>query len=238
MRLSLRRLLLLLTAACVMFGLAAYTCSRRDRVTYSISEIERSGGRVFFRDDYDDSGLYRPERTATSASVLLRRLIFGRAFCKVAEIDFSRSSITDDDLFQLRPHLLELDTVREFALSGTAITDRGLAFLPSLPQLKVLWLNETRISDAGLVTLAKFPQLQSVLVNQTAVSDCATDAIANLRTLKLVNLYETRFTTTGFLKLRRRVPTLAIGTPTHGLEWAYPRTDTLSEYAECFRSLA
>jgi hypothetical protein len=205
-----------------MFGLAAYTARRAERVHCSISEIERRGGRIYFRDDYDDSGLYRPGRASASPVVLIRRLLFGRAFCKVAEIHLSRSSITDDDLIRLRPYFLELDTVEEIALSGTAITDRGLRSLPPLPQLKVLWLNETRITDTGLIALAKFPQLQSLALNQTAVSDTAVDTLANLRTLKLVNLYETRITATGSRRLRQKAPTVTIGTPTHGLAWGYP----------------
>ena len=80
------------------------------------------------------------------------------------------------------PHLTELD------LSGTQITDAGLAEIEGLPELTKLRLYDTRITDAALDSLKTLPKLATLNLSRTEVTDRAVRvarAIENLHNLDL-----------------------------------------------------
>jgi hypothetical protein len=61
--------------------------------------------------------------------------------------------------------------LRELDLSGTQVTDKGLAVLEGLPNLQELRLRNTRITDAGFQEhLAPMESLQKLDIRGTGVS--------------------------------------------------------------------
>ena len=89
-------------------------------------------------------------------------------------IDFREGAFTDDDLKALRffPDLDHLD------LSGTRITDAGMAHVVRLRRLRLLDLSETAITDAAVPHLTRLTKLWSLSLHGTAVTDAA---VENLR---------------------------------------------------------
>lgn len=65
----------------------------------------------------------------------------------------------------------QLGRVEELDLSGTAITNAGLARLAELDELRVLDLSNTAVSDEGLEYLAKLTSLVELTLSDTRVSD-------------------------------------------------------------------
>ena len=76
-----------------------------------------------------------------------------------------------------------LTALEDLLLSGTQVTDAGLAHLTGLVALEELWLADTQVTTAGLVQFQKMPALRYLaLSGSQALSPRFTDAdIANLR---------------------------------------------------------
>jgi hypothetical protein len=67
-------------------------------------------------------------------------------------------------------HLLELDRLQSLNLTGTSLTDAGLARLAELPALEELTIDGCAgVTEAGLLSLATFPALQRVGAEQLNV---------------------------------------------------------------------
>jgi hypothetical protein len=62
-------------------------------------------------------------------------------------------------------------------ISGTRITDDGLAALSHLEHLNVLDISDTGISDAGLRHLETIESLESLTVNETNVSQAGVERL-------------------------------------------------------------
>jgi hypothetical protein len=60
-------------------------------------------------------------------------------------------------------------SLQNLDLSGTEVTDAGLAYLRTLPGLRVLELNNTAVSDAGLEQLKGVTSLRFLSVKGTHV---------------------------------------------------------------------
>jgi hypothetical protein len=85
----------------------------------------------------------------------------------------SPQSATDlSPLSTLRP-----DDLQYLQLSGTRVSNAGLAHLCTLTGLKVLWLYDTPISDAGLVHLRELTGLRVLNLRSTLTSTAAVDAL-------------------------------------------------------------
>jgi hypothetical protein len=77
----------------------------------------------------------------------------------VVKVDFTGSSVKDDDLAQLR----KFPKVRSVDLTGTDISDAGLAHLKEMPQLESVRLFRTRVTPTGI------KQLQEAIPGLTVV---------------------------------------------------------------------
>ena len=99
----------------------------------------------------------------------------------IVSLDFHHTRVSDADL----EHLRTLGQLRSLNLSGTAITDAGLASLENLTSLQVLQLSSTRVSDAGVPHLRGLTQLRELSFYHTHVTD---DGLASLK--GLVNLHD------------------------------------------------
>jgi uncharacterized membrane protein/mono/diheme cytochrome c family protein len=89
-------------------------------------------------------------------------------------LDLSGTSVTDAGLAALAP-MRRLERLR---LDLTKVTDAGLKRLAPLRQLASLNLRGTAVTDAGLADLRSLPRLRSLYVWQTAVTPAAVQALS------------------------------------------------------------
>ena len=81
-------------------------------------------------------------------------------------VDFSNTTITDDDLGQLDfPKYLT-----KINLAGTEITDAGIKHLEAVKNLRELNLWQTRVTDACLDSVRQLPHLKWADLNGTEIS--------------------------------------------------------------------
>ena len=66
-------------------------------------------------------------------------------------------------------------------LSGTAVTDDGVAMLNRCSQLRFLFLDKTAVTDVGLQSVAELPQLQVLSARAAAVTQKCLDQIRSRR---------------------------------------------------------
>ena len=103
----------------------------------------------------------------------------------------------------------EQGEVVEVRLSGTRITDAGLADLKGLTSLQTLELPR-QITDAGLVHLKGLTNLKSLSLYKTQVTDAGLVHFAGLTNLTSLNLRETKITDAGFAELQKALPNCRI----------------------------
>jgi hypothetical protein len=72
---------------------------------------------------------------------------------------------------------LQPEDLQYLQLSGTRVTNAGLAHLQRLTGLRVLWLYDTRINDQGLVHLQGLTNLRVLNLRGTLVSPGGVDAL-------------------------------------------------------------
>ena len=94
----------------------------------------------------------------------------------------------DTDLATLRP--LAPQTVW-LDLSGTGITDAGLATVAQFKNLTRLHLNRTRISDTGLKQLSGLQQLEYLNLYGTGVTDAGLQSLTSLKKLRTLYIWQT-----------------------------------------------
>ncbi len=111
------------------------------------------------------------------------------SFAESQDVDFSHSSITDQQLSALA----EAD-LRIVNLADTDISDDGIEALLDHPELRVLILDGTRITSEGASRLAQLPNLKKVSLNHTSVSDEAISKLAALEDLTFLGVSDTGFT--------------------------------------------
>jgi len=105
------------------------------------------------------------------------------------DVDFhlSGTGLTDAGL----AHVKQLKNVVWLNLKGTKITDAGLAELKDMKSLKRLHLELTGIGDAGVAHLAGLDELEYLNLYGTKVTDTGLKQVANLKNLKKVFIWQT-----------------------------------------------
>ncbi|HUY89896.1 MAG TPA: hypothetical protein VMV10_14265 [Pirellulales bacterium] len=104
--------------------------------------------------------------------------------------DYSLTHVTDIAIFDERFSDADVDLLLPFAdlraldLSGTAVTDMGLAKLSSLNRLELLNLCCTQVTNASLPILANFTQLKEL-----ELPECADDEAIAFLQQKLPNCW-------------------------------------------------
>jgi uncharacterized membrane protein/mono/diheme cytochrome c family protein len=118
-----------------------------------------------------------------------------------------RATFGDTQLAALEaiaPQVLWLD------LSGTQITDGGLAVMERFPNITRLHLNRTAITDAGLTHLARASNLEYLNLYGTKVTDAGLVPLAGLANLRALYIWQTGVTTEGIDRLKASRPKLAV----------------------------
>ena len=117
------------------------------------------------------------------------------------------SRFGDTDLATLRP--LAPQTVW-LDLSGTGITDAGLATVAQFKNLTRLHLNRTKISDTGLKQLSGLQQLEYLNLYGTGVTDAGLQSLTSLKKLRTLYIWQTAVTAGGLERLRSTLPRLDV----------------------------
>ncbi|MDO4629293.1 MAG: hypothetical protein Q4C70_08940 [Planctomycetia bacterium] len=81
------------------------------------------------------------------------------------------------------------------------ITDKGIAFLKELAELRVLHLNDTQVTNACIASLKKMTELYELNVTDTYFSDDALKQLRRFRNLGDVNVEGTLITEAGVKKI-------------------------------------
>lgn len=110
-----------------------------------------------------------------------------------------------DLLRGLEPVLVGLD------LSGTRVSDAGLARLAAFSHLARLNVSRTAISDAGLDAIARLTALEYLNLYATDVSDAGLARLARLAKLQRLYVWQTKTTDAGISALCEAIPGLVIG---------------------------
>jgi hypothetical protein len=161
---SLKTLLLAMTGLCVVLGgYLTYERDRRQRRLDAADAIEKIGGIVSRRHPHLEN---LPS-------------IFGMDI-EIVDVNLGGNhNVTNANL-----SLLEVfPELRGLNLSGTGISDEGLAHLAGLLNLDDLGLEHTGITDAGLVHLKNLEQLQSLGLEHTEITDDGLRHLARLESL-------------------------------------------------------
>jgi N-acyl-D-amino-acid deacylase len=140
-----------------------------------IDEFRRllPGARIEFQDSSPQTGsaALRQSAPASASQQDIAAWVTrmgGRASVRngvVAEIDLSRTAVTDRQIAHLKP----LTSLLSLNLDTTEIGDLGAAELASLPSLQELNLSHTLLSDRGVAALARLPKLNQLRVAHTLV---------------------------------------------------------------------
>lgn len=212
---SLRSLLLLTTATCVVMAWIAYErgeTSKREAAAAELRTIAR----------YEQLGLRvtliggEPWHEAWRCPTL-----DNDSMGKVVEARFYRENATDDDFAILEPmkkmeslhldhtkatgaglvHIAGLANVKKIYFNKSPIDDANLVHILGLNNLVELNLYHTNVTDAGLVHVARLTKLKRLTLDYTSVTDAGLIHLAQLTELKTLQLSHTFVTDAGLCQL-------------------------------------
>ena len=114
-----------------------------------------------------------------------------------------RDWITDKTLEAVTQH----PRLKSLALSGTAITNRGLLLLGEDSKLEYLSVANTKIDDDGLENLHNIASFERFAAYSTRITDDGLEDLAKIKTLKKLDLrFNQRITAQGVQKLKTKLP--------------------------------
>lgn len=123
----------------------------------------------------------------------------------VVSIDLT-GTVSDEHL----DSILELSKLEMLGLTGTDVTDKGIAQLSGLPHLRSLSLAWTKVSDAGIQGLRNAKSLRVLDLNHTGVSDKGIKVVEALPHLRHLFVEDTRVTEQKVQELRQALPNCRI----------------------------
>ena len=122
---------------------------------------------------------------------------------KLRVLSLSGSAITTQSV----EHLAEANSLLSLDVSDTAIGNEFVKPLAKLSQLSTLNLSATQIDDQTLPLIADFPALVDLTLAGTFVSDAGIEELHS-RTLRFVDLDDTKVTAAGIAELKANVPSI------------------------------
>ena len=127
------------------------------------------------------------QRLASELGIALLPLAQGEPWLQ-ANASLARANFGDAELAKLAPLAANL---RWLDLTGTAITDKGMAQVAGMPHLTRLHLARTAVTDAGLQQLAPLADLAYLNLHGTPLTDAALERLKPLRKLRQLFLWQT-----------------------------------------------
>ncbi len=91
-------------------------------------------------------------------------------------------------------------------VSGTKITNRGLAAIPTTAQLRLLDVGFTKVDDDGMTSLTKLRELRYVSFLGCRVTDSGIASLARMTSLREVYLAETSISAAGVERFQALLP--------------------------------
>lgn len=159
-RYSLRTLLLIMVAVCVVMGWFTARMKEARRQQAAVATIVSLSGLVIYDDQPDDLAA---APTPSPVPAWLRNLLGD---------DFFRTAVHvvafNDATMEAVP---ELPEIRRLDFVGSPATDAGLLHARALSRLEELNLSDTQITDAGLEHLKGLPRLRQLCLRGTSVTD-------------------------------------------------------------------
>lgn len=106
--------------------------------------------------------------------------------------------------------LAGMTQMRSLDLYSTSITDAALASLVRMTHLEYLHVGLTRLKGPGLVHLAALQRLEWLSVEDTDIGDECLGPLEGLRSLKKLALWGTRVSTGGLARIQNALPNTSI----------------------------
>jgi hypothetical protein len=223
-QISLRGLLLLVTAACIFCGWFAWRLQlgrRRDR---AVEEIIEAGGKVAYASQfYGGVSRLTPYdfKPSLIGNVCIRlfgtdpfqrlvsvRLPTDESFSTISQYKLhdieivetwnGDTSVTDAGLI----HLRECQRLKVLSLDNSGVTDRGLDNILGCEQLEELWLRNSQVTEQGIKKLVGLKNLFQLDISSTLINDDGLKVVASLPALSSLDLDGDLLTTEGLKNLR------------------------------------
>jgi hypothetical protein len=103
-----------------------------------------------------------------------------------------------------------LSQLRQLWLNETAITDEGMTNLRQLTALKELNLRQTKITDHGLINIKGLVGLEKLNLEDCNITDAGLAHLRALTKLSRLNVVDTHVSEKGVTELKRVLPNLKI----------------------------
>ncbi|MDP7016757.1 MAG: hypothetical protein QGG36_13225 [Pirellulaceae bacterium] len=131
----------------------------------------------------------------------------------IKTVSFNGAEVADDDLQQIA----HLDGELTFlALTGTAVSDEGMAHVAAISSLERLSLGGTSISDEGIAALSKLERLRNLDLFSTKITDDSVAALSGMKQIAALQISGTNLTKEGVAKLQAALPDAVIAYSTAG----------------------
>ncbi len=114
-------------------------------------------------------------------------------------------------------------------LSGSKVSDSGMAFIAGLSKLTRLYLDNTKLSDAGLAKLTGLKNLQYLNLTGTAVTAKGIAGLKGLSNLKSIYLYQTGVKETDWIVLKETFAGVMIDSGGYSLEKLKSDTEVMKK---------
>lgn len=126
---------------------------------------------------------------------------------KLRELTLDRSELSQEN-FEVLRKLESLETLR--MQSMRFLPDYGMRCLAAIPRLKSLDLSSSSVEPLSFAELATSPSIQVLLLNRTEVSDAELLRIAEIKSLKRIEVRDTKVTQRGVDAFSRTRPEVEI----------------------------
>jgi hypothetical protein len=142
----------------------------------------------------------------TRAGIAVAPLADGTPFLRVHATNVA-GTFGDEQMAQLLPIAPQ---VTWLSLSGTRVSDEGLAALAQFPHVTRLHLDRTDVTDAGLTHLSRLDRLEYLNLYGTAITDAGLQQLTGLQQLRTVYLWQTKVTPAGADRLSAALPRVRV----------------------------
>ena len=107
--------------------------------------------------------------------------------------------------------LAKARTLTSLDLQHTAVTNKGVALLASLPQLSaVVFSDNPKITDEAAKAISASSSVRSLSFDSTGITDASLPMLMKMHNLTGLVVLETKISTKGFAELKRALPGCAI----------------------------